>query len=145
MKRILFLCSGNYYRSRFAEILFNHLAEQRGLPWQAESRGLAIDPRNPGPISQFTLSYLNAKGISCDSYLRMPQWVTDGDFAAAHCIVAVKELEHRPMMEARHATWRDAVEFWHVDDVDCATPDKALPHLEREIQALLSRLSAIAA
>jgi hypothetical protein len=39
-KIMLFLCTGNYYRSRFAELLFNHLAKQRGLDWQATSRGL---------------------------------------------------------------------------------------------------------
>ena len=40
-KRVLFLCTGNYYRSRFAEILFNQLAPTRGLNWRADSRGLA--------------------------------------------------------------------------------------------------------
>ncbi len=54
---ILFLCTGNYYRSRFAEILFNRLAKSRGLSWKAESRGLALDlaTDNVGPISQFAL------------------------------------------------------------------------------------------
>jgi protein-tyrosine phosphatase len=28
MKQVLFLCSANYYRSRFAEHLFNWLAER---------------------------------------------------------------------------------------------------------------------
>lgn len=31
MKRVLFLCTGNCYRSRFAEICFNWHAEQRNL------------------------------------------------------------------------------------------------------------------
>ena len=30
-KTILFLCTGNYYRSRFAEILFNSVAGRMGL------------------------------------------------------------------------------------------------------------------
>jgi protein-tyrosine phosphatase len=38
-----FLCTGNYYWSRFAEILFNSVAGKRGLPWQASSRGLALE------------------------------------------------------------------------------------------------------
>ena len=42
-KTVLFLCTGNYYRSRFAEILFNSVAEKMGLPWKASSRGLALE------------------------------------------------------------------------------------------------------
>ena len=42
-RTVLFLCTGNYFRSRFAEILFNSLSTQRGLDWTASSRGLAIE------------------------------------------------------------------------------------------------------
>jgi hypothetical protein len=38
---ILFLCTGNYYRSRYAEELFNHLAKVKGHSWRAFSRGAA--------------------------------------------------------------------------------------------------------
>jgi len=41
MKKILFLCTGNYYRSRYAEEIFNHLAKREDLPWRAFSRGAA--------------------------------------------------------------------------------------------------------
>ncbi len=41
--KLLFLCTGNYYRSRFAELLFNHLAAQVGLDWRADSRGVATE------------------------------------------------------------------------------------------------------
>src|SRR5438132_811728 len=34
-KTVLFLCTGNYYRSRFAEVLFNSVAGKMGLPWRA--------------------------------------------------------------------------------------------------------------
>ncbi|MGM4967020.1 hypothetical protein AB7714_26215 [Tardiphaga sp. 1201_B9_N1_1] len=30
-RTVLFLCTGNYYRSRYAEELFNHLARRAGL------------------------------------------------------------------------------------------------------------------
>ena len=43
MKTVLFLSTGNYYRSRFAEILFNSIAPRYGLPWKAESRGLGVE------------------------------------------------------------------------------------------------------
>ena len=40
---VLFLCTGNYYRSRFAEVLFNSVDGKMGLPWRASSRGLALE------------------------------------------------------------------------------------------------------
>src|SRR6266446_4485609 len=48
---VLFLCTGNFYRSRFAEIYFNWLAPREKLLWRADSRGLALDPTNFGPLS----------------------------------------------------------------------------------------------
>ena len=51
---VLFLCTGNFYRSRFAEIYFIWLAGREKICWQADSRGLALDPNNIGPISIHT-------------------------------------------------------------------------------------------
>jgi hypothetical protein len=54
-RTVLFLCTGNYYRSRFSEYLFNALAQKCGLNWQATSRGLkAWMAANEGPLSEFT-------------------------------------------------------------------------------------------
>jgi protein-tyrosine phosphatase len=140
LKTILFLCTGNYYRSRFAEIFFNHHAEQRGLHWRAFSRGLALDPFNPGPISRYTIERLVSHGILFDKH-RFPLDVTRQDFDAAHHVVAVKEDEHRPLMHSRFPTILNRVEFWQVHDVDCAGPDVAMPHLEREVIGLMERLA----
>ncbi len=141
-KRILFLCTGNYYRSRFAEIFFNWQAQLRGLFWTAESRGLALDGCNHGPISSYTVSRLKEQGIESDQYRRSPLPVSEADLAAADCIIAVKEAEHRPLLEARFPAWRDHVEYWHVHDLDCAGPEDAIPHLESEVMRLLERLAA---
>src|SRR5262245_23521300 len=142
MKRILFLCSGNYYRSRFAEIFFNWHAERRGLTWRAESRGLAINSFNYGPISPHTVSYLAEHGIPSDEHKRLPRQVDEADLTAADHIVAVKEGEHRRLVEANFPAWRGQVEYWQVHDVDFAVPEEALPHLEREISLLIDRLAA---
>ena len=37
-KTVLFLCTGNYYRSRYAEVLYNSVAGKLGLPWRKTSR-----------------------------------------------------------------------------------------------------------
>jgi protein-tyrosine phosphatase len=141
-RRMLFLCTGNYYRSRFAEIFFNSLSQQRGLGWQAESRGLALDGCNHGAISHHTVARLEKRGIQSDQLDRSPLPVCEADLAAADCIIAIKEAEHRPLVESRFPDWRERIEYWQVHDLDCATPDQAMPHLEREVARLVERLAA---
>src|ERR1700676_5815762 len=64
-KTVLFLCTGNYYRSRFAEVLFNSVAGKMGLPWQASSRGLALERgvHNVGPMAGEAVTGLGALGV----------------------------------------------------------------------------------
>ncbi len=143
-KRILFLCTGNYYRSRFAEIYFNWQARQRGLNWTADSRGLFLDGCNYGPISRYTLARLKEQGVKYDPDQRFPRPLSEVDLVAADLIVAVKEAEHRPLVSMKFPTWCDRIEYWHVHDLDCATPEDAFPHLESELIRLLDRLSELA-
>lgn len=141
MKTVLILCTGNYYRSRYAEILFNWNAMQSGLEWRAISRGLAPDPRNQGPMAMHTIAALQRKRISLEEYFRLPLEVTDNDFESADHVVAVKEAEHRPMIEQKFPKWLEQVEFWQVHDLDCCGPEEALPHLDTEVATLLQRLA----
>lgn len=142
LQTVLFLCTGNYYRSRFAEILFNWHARKKGMSWRADSRGLRLDPLNLGDMSRFTISRLSDLGISHREYQREPKDLDLSALKAAQHIVAVKEAEHRPLMTVRFPEWLDKVEFWQVHDIDCSDPAEALPHLEREVLDLLDRLGA---
>ena len=72
-RMVLFLCTGNYYRSRFAAIFFNHLAREQSLPWVATSRGLKIGwPGNRGALSEHTERRLAAMNINFDDSRHMP-------------------------------------------------------------------------
>lgn len=138
--RVLFLCSGNYYRSRHAEIYFNWRAAECGLPWRAFSRGLALCDANVGPLSAHTIARIAALQIDGAAYLRNPLPAEDQDLAAAAHVVAIKATEHRPMIERAFPQWLDRVEFWEIHDLDCATPEHALPELERHVDLLVERL-----
>lgn len=137
---VLFLCTGNYYRSRFAESLFNHLAEQKGGPWRATSRGLRLSPANPGPISRHARAALAALEIELAEPVRFPLAAAEEDFHAAAHVVAVKEQEHRQLVAAQFPCWTERVEYWQVHDLDCASPEEALPELEQHVRRLLARL-----
>jgi protein-tyrosine phosphatase len=137
---VLFLCTGNFYRSRFAEIYFNWLAPRERLPWRADSRGLALDPTNFGPLSIHTRRELRTLGIPLPDPLRDPQDAAVTDFEAARLIVALKEAEHRRLMQSRFPTWARRVEYWHVHDLDYAGPAQALPQVKRHVEELVARL-----
>src|SRR5579859_66046 len=100
-KTVLFLCTGNYYRSRFAEILFNSVAERMGLPWRAFSRGLALERgvNNVGPMAVSAITALEALGVQAfDAVARFPVQVTTDDLEQANQIVALKQTEHLPLL-----------------------------------------------
>ena len=133
MRTVLFLCTGNYYRSRFAEILFNERARERHLDWNAASRGLHLHTDNVGPISRHAVGALLQRGIKLSRKIRFPLPVTPADLQSANLIVALKETEHRPLLCKGFPDWSPKVEFWHVDDLDVATPAESMPVLEAAI------------
>jgi protein-tyrosine phosphatase len=140
MPTVLFLCSGNYYRSRFAETFFNWLAPQRELDWRAESRGFRLSPGNVGPISLHAVDGLQARGIAVPEPRRFPLAVDERDFDSFDLVIAVKEAEHRPKMLERFPHWADRIEYWHIHDLDFAEPDVALTELEEKVRGLIERL-----
>lgn len=139
---VLFICTANYYRSRFSEYLFNALAQEQGLRWQAISRGLRIWMADGhGPISQFTVERLTARGVPLDAE-RFPISLSEQDLENTDLVVALKAEEHRAMMQEQFPAWADKIEYWHVDDIDCAGPEETLPACEAGVEALVARLLA---
>lgn len=140
---LLFLCTGNYYRSRFAEILFNVWAAKTSLSWVAYSRGIATERgvNNVGPLSRHARHALQARGIALPNPLPFPQQLHVQDLHAADHIIALKEAEHRPLLDEKFPDWPSTIEFWHIDDLDQAPADIALTAIEDEIRQLLFRLT----
>ena len=140
-KQVLFLCSANYYRSRFAEHLFNALAAEAKLRWRADSRGLMVGHWGDiGPIARATLEALRDRGVAVAPEQRLPRSLTASDLERSDLVVAVKESEHRPLLREHFPAWAESVEYWHIDDLDCAVPAEALPVLEDHVRALVDRL-----
>src|ERR1019366_9527227 len=100
-KTVLFLCTGNYYRSRFAEVYFNSVALKLGLPWQATSRGLALERgvNNRGPMSALAIKAIEAMRLrDAEAISRFPMQVTSADMEQTAFIVALKQAEHLPLL-----------------------------------------------
>src|SRR5262249_38564188 len=118
--------------------LFNSVAGKMGLPWQASSRGLALERgvNNVGPMAGTAVTALAALGVrATDAVTRLPAQVTADDLEGAARIIALTQAEHLPLLQERCPTWTEKVEFWQVDEAP-----EALGRIEQEVMGLVARL-----
>ena len=142
MQEWLFICSGNYYRSRFAQAVFNHHALQQGLPWQAFSRGLSIESADFGDeLSPHTIRALADRGIPVELAGDRRVALTADDLARAARVTAVKHTEHYTMMREQFPDWADRIDYWEIHDLDFAQPQESLPLIEQRILNALADLA----
>jgi protein-tyrosine phosphatase len=139
---ILFLCTGNYYRSRFAEELWTHLEDRNPSGWHAESRGLFVDQglANVGPISRYARHALAAAGVRLSEPVRAPRQVEREDFVACSPVVAMSDSEHRAMMQSRFPAWVHVIEYWDIEDIEVCAPEIAMKRLTSRVHELRARL-----
>lgn len=140
MEKILFICTGNYYRSRFAEAVFNHAARRDGVAWSAISRGLAIHLAE-GDLSLHTERALRERGISLRETGATRVSLAASDLAGAGLIVALKREEHRPLLLEQFPEWADRITYWNVHDIDQAEPEDALREIEGLVRKLIEHLA----
>ena len=137
--QILFICSGNYYRSRFAEESFNHHAIENGWKARAFSKGFRPSPeRNPGSMSPYALEGLRERGIAPLNAKRMPEELSEGDFVGFPRVIAMSDSEHRPMMRERFPAYETTIDFFLVEDLHLEPSSVALPRLEASLRALFA-------
>lgn len=138
---VLFVCTGNYYRSRIAEILFNHLAAKQALPLKAFSRGLRLNPeKNTGRISPHAIPFLKHHNISL-SQIGEAAPVRTEDFHVAGHIVIMDESEHRPLMREKFPEWENKVEYWQLEDDYVVGPEIVLPKLKERVEYLVQLMA----
>jgi len=139
-KKVLFLCTGNYYRSRFAEMLFNALASQKDLDWHADSRGLELGHSNVGPVYPGVLDQLKMLGFPTEAETRFPIHLEGSDLESADLIIAMNESEHRPRMSQRFEPWTERVLYWDVPDLNLMTAKEAFSQIEMRVSTIVQQL-----
>ncbi len=139
-KRVLFICTGNFYRSRFAEAVFNHHAELRKLPWAAFSRGLAIHLAE-GHLSTFTTEALGTRQIELRHTNAGRIRLSEDDLLNSDYRIAMDHSEHFAMMRSQFPTWADQIDYWDVSDIPFRASEDALPEIELKVMQLLEEVS----
>jgi protein-tyrosine phosphatase len=139
--KLLFICTGNYYRSRYAELFFNDLALKRQIKWTATSRGLAADEgHNVGSIAPHVLERLKLCGIPLNGHARFPMQLVEKDLLEADLIIALDRRDHLPMMAKQFPSWADQITYWDVPDLNITDSDNAFTAIEKNIYTLLENI-----
>ena len=140
---ILFLCEDNYYRSRYAEEFLNYRAELLGMPWRAISRGLdesCNEFAQSSCIHPQVFEFAESKGVQILGSNRFPLRVEETDFPEHDRIIALNEVEHRPLLEKISPLQIDRVEYWDIKNLELWSADRALGELEECLHKLTAEL-----
>ncbi len=144
MDTVLFLCTGNYYRSRFAEEYFNYLSIKKELNWRADSRGLRQNMntlQNVGPMATDAIATLRQLSITPISASRFPIPVGVRDFQSATRIIALCEREHRPMMAELFPMYENDITYWDVEDLPLLDSKTAFLKIQHLVDDLIMELA----
>jgi protein-tyrosine phosphatase len=139
-QKVLFICTGNYYRSRFAELLFNALASQKHLDWTADSRGLELGTSNVGPVYPLVLEQLKVLGFPAQGKPRFPVHLELAELESVDLIIALNEPAHRPLMLQQFGQWADRAIYWDVPDLNLMKANEAFRRIEKHVTALVQQL-----
>lgn len=139
-KQILFICTGNFYRSRFAEAVFNEKAAEAHLDWRAISRGinLVASQRGISPVAKREL-------LKCDVpqhfFQGNPRRLTAADLGRSDYVVLMDEAEHRPLLEKLFPKCNESkIHYWHIHDTGKMKPTVACQMMVREVEDLIKEL-----
>jgi protein-tyrosine phosphatase len=139
-KTVLFVCTGNFYRSRFAQAVFNDRVHGS---WTAVSRGLDVSTSQTLSVSPLVTAELARRGIDVHRVDGKPQRLTRKDLDAADVIVLLNGPEHTPMLRRQFPDFPLAkVRAWSVADASDLAPDAAFAEIWKQTDALLGELGA---
>lgn len=137
---VLFICSGNFYRSRYAEAVFNHIAPHVIPGWSAISRGFKPHLATED-LSYLARERLQEKGIPLNHTAEKPCKLSREDLEESTVIVSLLESQHRPLMRTHFPEFEDVSLYWEVYDIEDQPAEISLSLIDENVTQLIAELT----
>jgi protein-tyrosine-phosphatase len=122
--------------------LFNHLAHEKQMGWEAISCGTEVfNYENEGPIAKETMDALNGIPMLKAHLSRYPVQVEDKILEMSDIVIALKKAEHQAPLIRDFPHYEKKVIYWDVHDLDAATPEEAFSEINELVGELINELT----
>ena len=98
MHNILFVCTANIFRSRFAEEAFNFLVVEERIPAKAFSAGLKVGEYHVRKIHRPALEQLEKLNIKPKRPNELSVHINEVQLSKYDKLICMDEAEHKPMI-----------------------------------------------
>ena len=139
---VLFVCTANIHRSRFAEEVFNHLAKKSNSVHEAFSAGLRVGDYSFRTIYYPALDNLKKFNITPLRPNADSTHIDDVELHEYSRIICMDEGEHKPMILANSKLQNDLFEYWDIIDEPKMKSEISLPKCYRKVESLFKDLEA---
>ena len=142
MKKVLFVCTANIHRSRFAEEVFNYFCAKHNKDYHAFSAGLRVGDYSFRKIYYPALENLKAFNIIPIRPNDLPKHIKDVDLENYDKIICMDEVEHKPMVTSDPKLSNYNFEYWNITDMPKVDSDVSLPICYKKVKNLLNEMSS---
>jgi protein-tyrosine phosphatase len=135
MKKVLFVCKHNRARSKIAEVIFNKLAEERGIDARAESAGLLLDEKLPF-VAESVIKLMAEKGYKIGG---KPMQLTFRMLDNFDTIVIISEGFDEKMFD----NFKGKIFIWKIKDAsssDLTGIRKIIDEIEKDVKKFLDEI-----
>ena len=141
MRKILFVCTANIFRSRFSEEVYNHLASDLRLDSQAFSAGLMVGFYKTRTIYAPALEELKLLNIEPKRKNELSIHIDELDLESFDQIICMDRNEHLPMVRANKKLYKLNFDYWDIADEPLVSRDISLPKCYKRVEKLVNQHS----
>ena len=140
MHNILFVCTANIFRSRFAEEVFNFLAIKERIPAKAFSAGLKVGEYHVRKIYRPALEQLTKFNIKPKRPNELSVHINEVQLSKYDLLICMDEAEHKPMILSNSKLNDINFEYWDIIDEPKVQSDVSLPICFSKVKELVDGL-----